>query len=127
MSENVDRMWSIRDAILAWLYEEKAILGRPGSVEAGPIEKAVGWVADPIKDTELSRDSAYLIDMEYMSVSEFFHGKPIYPRITTSGENLAAQGISVRPGPGQLANITGRKRTYSAPEIGEGEVHDPIF
>lgn len=104
---STDRMWNIRDAILAWLYQEQAALKRTGVVNAPMIQAAVNWSAAEITLDELDRDCEYLVEMEYIS-GQWAHGSLLLsPRITPKGENLAAQGISVRPGPPREAIITG--------------------
>ncbi|WP_280420633.1 serine recombinase [Nocardia carnea] len=107
MSVNEDRMWSIRDAILKWLYEEKAAVRQPRTVETSTIQAAAGWEADPITDDELLRDFGYLMEMGYVTGKGTWGGPPLRPAITASGENLAVQQLSVRPGPPRPAITSG--------------------
>src|SRR5690606_13910348 len=100
-------------AILAWLYEEKAALQTPRSVNYDDIAEAVGWVAEPITDEELRRDITYLREMGYVWGIEAFGGDVFNPVITSEGENFAAQGISVRPGPPQPATTSGVTHNYN--------------
>ncbi|WP_280248798.1 serine recombinase [Nocardia abscessus] len=108
MSAAVDRMWNIRDAILAWLYEEKASLRSPGHITAEQVQNAVQWAAEPINEEELLRDVNYLRERDYLRGRDSWGDLlPIDPEITAAGEDFAAQGISVRPGPPQTAITTG--------------------
>lgn len=112
MSAAVDRMWSIRDAILAWLYEEKANLRAPQTITAEQIRNAVGWTAEPITDDELVRDGTYLEEEEYIrGIGNFGSLLPVHPELTARGENFAAKGVSVRPGPERQAITTGVTNT----------------
>ena len=107
MSVEEDRMWNIRDAILAFLYKEKAALRRPNHLGSTEIEQSVGWAADPINEDELNRDASYLESMGLIEGHRTWGGGLIQPRITAEGENKAAEGVSVRPGPPRDAVITG--------------------
>ncbi|MGW5514237.1 serine recombinase [Nocardia africana] len=108
----VDRMWNIRDAILAWLYEEKAANRRPARITAEQIHDAVGWSDQPISEEELIRDGNYLLEKGYIAGDGVWGPLPVNPYITVAGDDFAAQGISVRPGPPQPANTSGVTNNY---------------
>lgn len=122
MTATVDRMWSIRDAILAWLYQEKAALRTPDRITYDKVAESVHWAADPITDEELGRDVAYLKDMNYIDGIATWGGDLINPTITTAGENFAAQGISVRPGRPQTAITTGVTNNWNINNSGSAQM-----
>ena len=113
MSTAVDRMWNIRDAILAWLYEAKATMEHIREVDAEPLQAAVGWASDPITDNELRRDVGYLLEENFIRGIETYGGSLIRPELTARGENHAARAVSVRPGDEREANPTGGTVTNS--------------
>lgn len=122
MSQNVDRMWNIRDAILAWLYEQAAALKSPDKIDAAEIQHAVHWQAADMTDEELRRDAQFLLDEQLIQGVPTFGGGVVRPRITSEGEKFAAKGISVRPGPEKQANITGVTNNYTFNNSGPTQI-----
>ncbi|WP_280508035.1 hypothetical protein [Nocardia flavorosea] len=110
----VDRMWNIRDAILAWLYQEKVALRTPNSIQPAAVSQAVGWAADPITPDEILRDGAYLVEGGLIrSMAAAADGSLLFPEITAAGEQHAERAVSVRPGPEREAVTTGINNTYN--------------
>lgn len=107
MSTNADRMWSIRDAILLWLYEEQAGARKPNIISSERLQTAVGWVPEPITRDELLRDIEYLRSDGYIDGTGTSEGDLLYPSILPKGEHLVAKEVSVRPGPERPAEPTG--------------------
>lgn len=114
MSSNADRMWSIRDAILLWLYEMKAALHSPASLTATAVQEGAGWAAEPLTQDEVDRDAKYLAAAGYIRGDWEIGGRGMsVPAITHNGETLVARGISVRPGLERPAEPTGVTHTYN--------------
>ncbi|WP_280413466.1 serine recombinase [Nocardia asiatica] len=104
------------------MYEEKAALRTPDRITYDQVAEAVQWAADPITDDELRRDVAYLKDMNYIDGIATWGSDLINPTITTAGENFAAQGISVRPGPPQTAITTGVTNNWNINNSGSAQM-----
>ncbi|WP_188487655.1 serine recombinase [Williamsia phyllosphaerae] len=113
MSAGADRAWNARDAILLWLYEMKMQGNGSPVVDVGDVQAAANWAAEPITADEVASATNYLKDQGYIKGSGAFGGGVPRPAITSDGENLVAQGLSVRPGPAQQANTTGVTNTYN--------------
>jgi DNA invertase Pin-like site-specific DNA recombinase len=98
-SSPIDRVWSIRDAVLKWLYLKAMVDGnRHPVLQAVDIAKTVGWQGDPLSEQEVAEASDWLLDERYLSGSSTMgHGVP-RPSITPRGEALADAAKSVRGG-----------------------------
>ncbi|MFB7853777.1 serine recombinase [Rhodococcus qingshengii] len=107
MSAAVDRMWDIRDAVLAWLYEEAAKGVHSPHLDVDEIQESVGWAAEPISVEEIGPATMYLKDEGLISGTASWGGGVLRPSITSDGQKQAASGQSVRPGPPIPANTTG--------------------
>ncbi|MFE1595099.1 hypothetical protein [Nocardia sp. NPDC058705] len=122
VTTEISRMWSIRDAILAWLYQEDAALREPTHVDAERIQESVSWQAAPITDEELSRDCRYLIESGYMRATATMQGVMLRPLITARGSDFAARGVSVQPGPERFAATTGVTNTFNITNNGPSQM-----
>lgn len=112
MSEAADRVWSVRDAILLWLYEQNMQGVHAPPVDIESVEDVAQWAADPITPAEVAAATGYLKDEGYIKGSAAWGGGVPRPLITSRGENQVAQAVSVRPGPPQQANTTGITNNY---------------
>jgi len=113
MSYAAERVWSARDAILLWLYEMKMQGNSSPVVDVDDVQAAADWAAESITPDEVADATNYLKDQGYIKGSGAFGGGVPRPMITSKGENLVAQGLSVRPGPPQEANTTGVTNNYN--------------
>lgn len=104
--------WSVRDAILLWLYEQNMQGVHAPPVDVASVQDAVKWAAEPIAPDEVAAATGYLKDEGYIKGSAAWGGGVPRPIITSRGENKVAQGFSVRPGPPQPANTTGITNNY---------------
>lgn len=113
MSEAADRAWSVRDAILLWLYEQSMQGVHAPPVDVESVQDAAQWAAAPITPDEVAAATGYLKNEGYIKGSAAWGGGVLRPIITSRGENQVAQGLSVRPGPPQQANTTGVTNNYN--------------
>jgi len=98
-SELIDRVWSIRDAVLKWLYLKAMVDGnRHPVLQADDIAKTVEWQGDPLTPLEVVEASEWLRDQEYASGTGTWGHGVVRPSITPKGEALADAGKSVRGG-----------------------------
>jgi hypothetical protein len=113
MTNAIDRMWNIRDAVLLWLYTETAEGHSHPHISLDEIHRVAGWVAEPIETKEIAQATNYLKEQGLISGSGSFGGGVHRPSITSNGENQAATGMSVRPGPPKEVNTTGVTHNYT--------------
>jgi hypothetical protein len=95
----IDRVWSIRDAILAWLYLKAMVDGnRHPVLKPQDIAATVNWQGEPLTEPEVAAASDWLYDEGYLTgTSSMGHGV-VRPTITARGEMMADRKICVRPG-----------------------------
>lgn len=95
----IDRVWSIRDAVLKWLYLGAMVDGnRHPVLSAEDIARAVDWQGDSLTQAEVAAASDWLKDEGYLSGGGSFGHGVVRPSITPRGEALADAGRSVRGG-----------------------------
>ncbi|CDO33313.1 hypothetical protein [Mycolicibacterium porcinum] len=95
----IDRVWSIRDAILAWLYIKAMVQGnRHPVLKPDDIAATVDWRGAPLTEPEVAAASDWLKGEGYISGSSAWGHGVIRPSITPRGERMADQKLSVRPG-----------------------------
>jgi DNA invertase Pin-like site-specific DNA recombinase len=95
----IDRVWSIRDAVLKWLYLKAMVDGnRRPTLIADDIATTVEWQADSLTEPEVAAASDWLKDEGYLSGGGTFGHGVVRPSITPRGEALADAGRSVRGG-----------------------------
>jgi hypothetical protein len=64
----IDRVWSVRDAVLKWLYLKAMVIGnRHPVLLAEDIAKTFDWQADPLTEPEVADASDWLKDKGYLS------------------------------------------------------------
>jgi DNA invertase Pin-like site-specific DNA recombinase len=95
----IDRVWSIRDAVLKWLYLKTMVDGNRAPVlKADGIATTVDWQGDPLTQPDVEQASDWLLEEGYLSgQSSWGHGVG-RPSITARGEALADTAKSVRGG-----------------------------
>ncbi|MGW6658879.1 serine recombinase [Rhodococcus sp. NPDC055024] len=108
MTEAVDRMWNIRDAVLLWMYTEKANgRGENMTVEASDVESAADWRAEPITTDEIRDATTYLFEKRLVNGQHRSNGQLSRAQITAEGEDWAERGTTIRPGRTEPANTSG--------------------
>lgn len=104
----IDRVWSIRDAILAWLYTKAMVDGnRHPVLKTEDIAVTVDWQGSPLTQPEIATASDWLKDEGYISGSGAWGHGVVRPSITPRGERMADRKLSVRPGSQTPANPQG--------------------
>jgi len=64
----IDRVWSIRDAILAWLYIKAMVDGNQRPVlRPDDIAATVDWQGVPLTESEVAAASDWLLEEGYLS------------------------------------------------------------
>ena len=98
-SNSIDRVWSIRDAVLKWLYLKAMVDNNKHPVlKAEDIGKTVEWQGKPLTQREFADASDWLRDQENIDgTGTSGHGIP-RPFITAKGEALVDAEKSVRGG-----------------------------
>ena len=95
----IDRVWSIRDAVLKWLYLKTMVQdNRLPVLKADDIAKTVDWQGEPLEQHEVAAASNWLLDEAYIKGTASSGGGVGRPSITPRGEALADAGKSVRGG-----------------------------
>lgn len=98
-ANTIDRVWSVRDAVLKWLYLAAMVDGRRHPVlNAEEITKTVEWQGDPLTQPEVAAASNWLKEEGYLSGGGAWGHGVVRPSITPRGEALADAGRSVRGG-----------------------------
>ncbi|MEV6340282.1 caspase family protein [Nocardia vinacea] len=96
----VDRTWSVRDAVLQWLYLETMQGTRMPTLNASDVGMSVGWAGAPFTDAEVNDASLWLRERGLLDGQGVWGGGIVRPRITPAGEQIADPGKSVRGGDG---------------------------
>jgi hypothetical protein len=95
-----ERLWSLRDGVLAWLYGLRVDGAAIAAAEPAAFMAATSW-----SDTEVTRDELndaveWLKDEGYVEGIGTAQGVVVRPSLSTYGEKYAASGKSVRDLPG---------------------------
>lgn len=115
-------MWDIRDAVLAWLYEEAAKGNRSPHPDIDEIQSTVEWASAPINSDEVDEATNYLKSEGLISGTASWGGGVVRPSITSAGEKQAARGTTVKPGTERAANVTGVTNNYNITTHGNANV-----
>jgi hypothetical protein len=95
----VDRVWSVRDAVLKWLYLKAMVeTDRHPRLHADDIAKTVDWHDSPLGTSEVEQASSWLLGQGFLNGSESWGHGVGRPTITAKGEALVDAGRSVRGG-----------------------------
>lgn len=108
MNTAIDRMWNIRDAVLLWMYTEKANgRGEHMNVDASDVASAVDWMANPISAEEINSATKYLFEKRLVTGQYRSNGQLTHAHLTAEGEDWAERGTTIRPGRHEPANTSG--------------------
>lgn len=98
-ADAIDRVWSIRDAVLKWLYLKAMVDGnRHPVLNAADVAKTVDWQGHPLMTNEVAEASNWLKEEGYLTGPGAMGHGVVRPTITPRGEALADTGRSVRGG-----------------------------
>lgn len=95
-----ERLWNLRDGVLAWLYELR--INGTSITEAKPAEcmEATSWSDTQVTRDELNDAVDWLMDEGYVDGIGTMQRVVVRPHLTPYGEKYAASGKSVRDLPG---------------------------
>ena len=95
-----ERLWRLRDGVLAWLYELR-IEGRAiAAAEPAAFMAATSWSDIEVTGRELNDAVEWLMEEGYVDDHGTMQRVVVRPRLTPYGEKYAASGRSVRDLPG---------------------------
>jgi hypothetical protein len=95
-----ERLWSLRDGVLAWLYELRINGTTISQAMPEPFMAATSWSDIEVTRDELTAAVKWLMDEGYADGHGTFGGTILRPHLTPYGEKYAASGKSVRDLPG---------------------------
>lgn len=95
-----ERLWRLRDGVLAWLYELRVNGTTIAQAEPAPFMAATSWSDTEVTRAELNDAIGWLKDEGYAEGTGTMQGVVLRPHLSTYGEKYAASGKSVRDLPG---------------------------
>lgn len=95
-----ERLWNLRDGVLAWLYELRITGTAIAEALPEPFMTATSWSDAEVTREELNDAVEWLIDEGYVDGTGTMQRVVVRPRLTPYGEKYAASGKSVRDLPG---------------------------
>ncbi|MFV1503267.1 hypothetical protein [Mycobacterium kansasii] len=95
-----ERLWNLRDGVLAWLYELRVDGRTITQAKPGDFMTATAWSDTEVTSDELNDTVAWLKNEGYVDGQGTWQGPILRPHLTTYGEKYAASGKSVRDIPG---------------------------
>jgi hypothetical protein len=95
-----ERLWKLRDGVLAWLYELRITGTAIAEALPEPFMTATSWSDAEVTREELNDAVEWLMDEGYVDGTGTMQRVVVRPRLTPYGEKYAASGKSVRDLPG---------------------------
>jgi hypothetical protein len=95
-----ERLWNLRDGVLAWLYELRITGIAIAEALPEPFMTATSWSDAEVTREELNDAVEWLMDEGYVDGTGTMQRVVVRPRLTPYGEKYAASGKSVRDLPG---------------------------
>lgn len=95
-----ERLWRLRDGVLAWLYELRVDGRTISAAEPAAFMVATSWSDTDVTDDELNDAVEWLMEEGYVDGRGTMQRVVLRPRLTPYGEKYAASGRSVRDLPG---------------------------
>lgn len=95
-----ERMWSLRDGVVAWLYGLRVDGTTISHAEPAAFMTATSWSDTEVTSAELNEAVRWLKTEGYADGRDTFQGIILHPHLTAYGEKYAASGKSVRDLPG---------------------------
>ncbi|MFL0242340.1 MULTISPECIES: hypothetical protein [Mycobacteriaceae] len=97
-----ERLWRLRDGVLAWLYELRIEGQTISQALPEPFMAATAWSDAEVTHQELNAAVEWLMEEGYVNGHGTMQRVVIRPRLTPYGEKYAASGRSVRDLPGVI-------------------------
>ncbi len=95
-----ERLWNLRDGVLAWLYELRVEQVTINEADPAAFMAATSWSDMVVTAAELNDAIEWLKDEGYVEGIGTMQGVVVRPRLSAYGERYAASGKSVRDLPG---------------------------
>ncbi|ORV87903.1 hypothetical protein [Mycolicibacterium iranicum] len=95
-----ERLWSLRDGVLAWLYELRIEGTAIAEAKPAAFMEVASWSDTEVTREELSAALQWLIQEGYVDGTGTMQRIVLRPHLTPYGEKYAASGKSVRDLPG---------------------------
>lgn len=95
-----ERLWNLRDGILAWLYELRVGGSTIAEALPEPFMTATSWSGTEVTREELNSELEWLMEEGYVDGTGTMQRIVLRPQLTPYGEKYAASGKSVRDLPG---------------------------
>lgn len=91
-----ERMWNLRDGVLAWLYELRVEGATIAEAKPTAFMEATSWADTEVTREELNAALEWLMEEAYVDGTGTMQRIVLRPRLTPYGEKYAASGKSVR-------------------------------
>lgn len=95
-----ERLWNLRDGVLAWLYELRITGTTIAEALPEPFMAATSWPGTEVTRQELNAALEWLMEEGYVDGTGTMQRIVLRPQLTPYGEKYAASGKSVRDLPG---------------------------
>lgn len=95
-----ERLWNLRDAVLAWLYELRVEGATIAEAKTAAFMEATSWSDTAVTREELNAALEWLMVEGYVDGTGTMQRIVLRPHLTPYGEKYAASGKSVRDLPG---------------------------
>lgn len=95
-----ERLWRLRDGVLAWLYQLRIDGTKISEALPAPFMAATSWSDTEVTRDELNATLEWLMEEGYVDGHGTMQRVVVRPRLTPYGEKYAASGRSVRDLPG---------------------------
>jgi hypothetical protein len=95
-----ERLWNLRDGVLAWLYELRIAGTTIAEALPEPFMTATSWSGTEVTRDELNAALEWLMQESYVDGTRTMQRIVVWPHLTPYGEKYAASGKSVRDLPG---------------------------
>lgn len=95
-----ERLWNLRDGVLAWLYELRIEGAAIAEAKPAAFMEATSWSDAEVTREELNAALEWLMEEGYVDGTGTMQRIVLRPHLTPYGEKYAASGKSVRDLPG---------------------------
>lgn len=95
-----ERLWNLRDAVLAWLYELRVEGATIAEAKTATFMEATSWSDTEVTREDLNAALEWLMEEGYVDGTGTMQRIVLRPHLTPYGEKYAASGKSVRDLPG---------------------------
>lgn len=95
-----ERLWNLRDGVLAWLYELRLEGATIAEAKPAAFMEATSWSGSEVTREEVNAALEWLIEEGYVDGTGTMQRIVLRPKLTPYGEKYAASGKSVRDLPG---------------------------